>query len=273
MTDKEHTDSNLLEDQLSIWAVVMKLGLVEDGEVYDDHGYDKYPKNDKKKKDLKMRYPKIILIQKLYKSDLTDYIAIHKSSHNMFRMDINTNMGQFMAEIVPKLKKLHDNGLIHGDLKPENLVVDYEDCQDGTTEFKSFGIIDWEEIAEINGFKNRMIGTRGYVAPEIKDNDDWFRITPQLDVFSLGISLLQLLNDGVHPYKNHINSDDDPQELLNQDMLDEIFDECVIYENFMFNDLVENMISYDANQRYDINDVINHSWFQENCTIKNMKRN
>ena len=277
-TDKHLTDSDVLEDILSKWISVVKLSIIEGAEIYDDHGYGKYNayminSYHNRKMDIHLKFPKVILVQKLYKSDLNEYIESHKEFNNMFIMELNKNMGHFMREIVPKLKIMHDNGLIHGDLKPRNIVVDYKSGEDGKSYFISFGIIDFEEVSEINGWKNRMIGTEKYHAPELKENNHYYRITTKLDVFALGMSVLRLLSGKKHPYDNYMKCGEDPQDMVNKDILHKIVDECIVSrENLLFKDLIRNMIEYDADKRYDIADIMNHPWYQRHCKISELKR-
>lgn len=79
------------------------------------------------------------------------------------------------------LRSLHVMGVVHGDLRPANLMVQ----PDGSTKIIDLGsaVVQGETLRE-------RVFTPAYAAPEVLESKDW---TPQSDLASLGYVLLELL--------------------------------------------------------------------------------
>lgn len=67
----------------------------------------------------------------------------------------------YAAEILVALKALHEEGVIHRDLKPHNIMIDHE----GHIKLIDFGLSRIGESSERNA--NSIVGTPNYIAPEI----------------------------------------------------------------------------------------------------------
>ena len=89
------------------------------------------------------------------------------------------------------LNYIHENKIIHKDIKPENLVYD----TNGYIHITDFGIS--KVFHPENGKENS--GTPGYMAPEVLFNKDH---DYSVDFFSLGVILYELLI-GKRPYHGH----------------------------------------------------------------------
>ena len=89
------------------------------------------------------------------------------------------------------LNYIHENKIIHKDIKPENLVYD----SNGYIRITDFGISKFYHPE--NGKENS--GTPGYMAPEVLFNKDH---DYSVDYFSLGVILYELLM-GRRPYHGH----------------------------------------------------------------------
>ncbi|NUN16117.1 MAG: sigma 54-interacting transcriptional regulator [Myxococcales bacterium] len=95
-------------------------------------------------------------------------------------------------DLLRGLRFLHDNGLVHGDIKPENIVVDSL----GNARWIDFGFVsEWAAATETIGGTDDLDlhGTPAYLAPE--------RVfgrppSPQSDLYALGITVFQLLTGG-----------------------------------------------------------------------------
>jgi len=91
-------------------------------------------------------------------------------------------------EIVSGLQYLHEQGVLHGDLKADNVIVsDQQQAQ-----LTDFGI---SRILDVKGFTTANRGNIRWTAPELMPPDDSdVRPTPESDIFSLGMLLLQLFH-------------------------------------------------------------------------------
>ena len=99
----------------------------------------------------------------------------------------------FLTNVLELLSPIHQQGIIHGDIKPSNLIQRTED--------KKFILIDFSKFKQIFSleYRNNKIveqpgGTDGYMPFEQRDNQP----KPSSDIYALGMTAIQLLT-GVHP--------------------------------------------------------------------------
>jgi serine/threonine protein kinase len=96
----------------------------------------------------------------------------------------------WIADLAGALSRAHRAGIIHGDVKPANILV----TEDGNVKLGDFGIARF--ATQVSG-SGRLMGTPAYLSPE------QIRGEPQntrSDLFSLGIVLYQMLT-GVPPFE------------------------------------------------------------------------
>lgn len=98
----------------------------------------------------------------------------------------------YAIEIARALGVAHDRGIVHRDVKPQNVLVDEE----GSAKVTDFGIartLDQEGLTA----DGRVLGTTDYVSPEQALGHP---VTGQSDLYSLGIVLFEMLTGDV-PFK------------------------------------------------------------------------
>ncbi|MGM0493648.1 MAG: protein kinase domain-containing protein [Armatimonadota bacterium] len=142
------------------------------------------------------------------------------SGGNLDRLLRDTQMPQwdvleYALEICRGMSAVHDQGVIHRDLKPDNLLL---------TPARQIKIADF-------GLSARMIASRGYVpgvagttlwmAPETMDRSNP-RSDPRSDVYSIGLVLYRMLT-GTHPFSElipprELSPDEEAQWLLKHRM-------------------------------------------------------
>jgi serine/threonine-protein kinase len=105
--------------------------------------------------------------------------------------------------ICEALEHMHAHGVIHRDLKPQNIMI----CRDGTLRVMDFGIAKDNASRRITHFGNSpTMGTPDYMAPEqVKGK----RADKQTDIYNLGALLYEMLT-GVIPFR-----DENPWAALN----------------------------------------------------------
>ncbi len=90
---------------------------------------------------------------------------------------------KLMAGIVAGISQAHQAGVIHRDIKPQNIIINAA----GVPKIMDFGIA---LLIEEQGGSEQVVGSPGYMAPEYIRNK---QLSPAIDVFSLGIIFYQLL--------------------------------------------------------------------------------
>ena len=119
-------------------------------------------------------------------------LRYHINKKTVYNRKKDENQLKFIAGCtLVGLNYIHENKIIHKDIKPENLVYD----SNGYIHITDFGISKFYHPE--NGKENS--GTPGYMAPEVLFNKDH---DYSVDFFSLGVILYELLM-GKRPYHGH----------------------------------------------------------------------
>lgn len=93
-----------------------------------------------------------------------------------------------LRDITLGLKYLHDSGIVHRDMKPENLI--YANDSDESIAITDYGLAKYRPPEGTHKGLRTSCGTPGYVAPEILNNVPY---GPEVDMWSLGVILYIIL--------------------------------------------------------------------------------
>jgi hypothetical protein len=97
-----------------------------------------------------------------------------------------------MAQALAAISHAHSQGVVHRDLKPQNIMLD----DDGRVKVMDFGIARLSDADTLTE-EGDMLGTVAYMSPEQAAGR---RVGPATDVYSAGVVLFELLT-GVNPVR------------------------------------------------------------------------
>src|SRR5436190_5220427 len=95
---------------------------------------------------------------------------------------------ELMAKVARALQYAHEQGILHRDLKPGNILLDGR----GEPMVADFGLAKWLEPTGRLTRTPSIFGTPGYIAPEQVNGSDT-KLTSAADVYGLGAVLFDLL--------------------------------------------------------------------------------
>ncbi|MBI2620358.1 MAG: protein kinase, partial [Ignavibacteriales bacterium] len=133
-------------------------------------------------------------------------------------------------QIAEGLAAAHEKGIVHRDVKPENIMV----RKDGIVQIMDFGLAKLKGVSKLTK-EGSTVGTAGYMSPEQVQGLD---VDHRSDIFSLGVLLYELFT-GQLPFKGvHetaisyeiVNVDSTPMSAIKPDLdpaLDAIVLECL----------------------------------------------
>nr|POF03000.1 putative serine/threonine-protein kinase fhkc [Quercus suber] len=153
------------------------------------------------------------------------------------------------------VKYLHERNIVHRDIKPENILLLDKDL---SVKLADFGLA---KIIGEESFTTTLCGTPSYVAPEILEQSNHRRYTRAVDVWSLGV-VLYICLCGFPPFSDELYSAENPYTLSQQIKMAR-FDFPSPYWDSVGDaalDLIDHMLTVDVDQRYTIDECLEHPW-------------
>jgi len=175
---------------------------------------------------------------------------------------------RLVSEAAMALCFIHGIGVVHGDLKPENLMLstDRQDCSIQLVDFGCAHIISENEGNDsgcAEGKERKVIGgnTPAYCPPEALVRTNLDSLAPSVDMWSLGI-ILYIMLTGLHPFDLNGNATDEEVEkhiksrqsppLRNSPITAHLSSSAI--------DVIERCINWDPQKRITAQQLLNHPW-------------
>ena len=111
----------------------------------------------------------------------------------------DAEIATLVAEVADAVHYAHGMGVVHRDLKPQNILLDKQ----GGIYITDFGLArPWKQTSALENADTGVFGTPAYMAPEqVEGEAD--RVEPRTDVYALGVILFQLLT-GELPFRGGV---------------------------------------------------------------------
>lgn len=176
---------------------------------------------------------------------------------------------EIFLKIISGLKILHERGIAHCDIKPENVLIG----KDFSIKLIDFGYASGGgERGEGDHMLYEFQSTEIYGSPEARKSDKNHGYDPiKHDLFSLGVFLFVLVL-GCFPYTDYRLSERRYFYIVNNDF--DSFWSCFPQYNlsYEFKDLITKLINIDPNKRLSIDEILKHSWLKKNLGL-NLENN
>jgi len=203
----------------------------------------------------RLRHPNILHLHACFEDSTHWYMVLELASRLVnlllrfpWKRLREPQAGWLFGQVVDGVSHLHQNGCVHRDLKPDNVLM-VEDCPK---------ICDFGWCAELNeGQRRTFCGTFDYMAPEVIFGEGH---GSEADVWSLGITLYELLAGGT-PFASQ--SAAGGRASTSETFQERIHKVDYILPNWFSSEvchLVNCMLQRYPHQRYTASKVLEHKW-------------
>jgi len=104
-----------------------------------------------------------------------------------------SELKNYLIQILLGLKTIHTHNIVHRDLKPANVFL----TQQGQIKILDFGLVKMLDYTTLTTTPGQPIGTPQYIAPEILRGD---QVDYRSDFYSLGVLIYYLVTRGFYPF-------------------------------------------------------------------------
>lgn len=211
---------------------------------------------------LAIEHPNIICLYGFFHDEGTVYMILESANQTVYdimskrkpkRFDERT-AARYIRDVVRALRHCHARGIIHRDVKPENLLVD----NNGRIKLADFGLATRLEQQK----EDMSCGTLDFLSPEICSGDPY---SFHVDIWALGAVLYEMLV-GKPAFEVQIENCKENRKLTK---------ECIKKGKFSFpndvpisdiaKDLVCGLLQLNPNDRTPLACVLNHPWLLHHC--------
>eukprot|EP00934_Nitzschia_sp_Nitz4_P007088 Nitzschia sp. Nitz4//scaffold23_size168460//94488//97284//NITZ4_002225-RA/size168460-snap-gene-0.162-mRNA-1//-1//CDS//3329543653//7078//frame0 len=164
---------------------------------------------------------------------------------------------RLVYEVASALAFLHGVGVVHADLKPENLLLCSKNRRDGTIKIIDFGCAVLNP--EVTPRNDEETGTTGYWPPERFLSNS---VTSAADMWSLGV-ILYIMLTGVHPFDLQCDRNDEQvAEAIKKDPRAPLDPTYVGHLSESAIELIALLMEPDPEKRLNAYQMLHHPWVQ-----------
>ena len=168
---------------------------------------------------------------------------------------------KIFSKLIRRVKVMHDNRVVHCDIKPENVIVG----NDFSIKLIDFG---FSEILGKDNFIYEYRGSGLYASPEIRNKNMDGYDGVKSDIFSLGV-LLFVITVARFPFEIP-GYCDRKYRLIMTKKFDDYW--CYFQKYNLSNelkDLLNHLLCYDPSERFSIEEILEHPWIKMNTNENN----
>ncbi|XP_004349150.2 serine/threonine-protein kinase SAPK2 [Capsaspora owczarzaki ATCC 30864] len=214
-----------------------------------------------------INHPGIVRIEDVYETSHVLYIVMELMrggdllDFTLSRTRLQDHEAKFLFyQVVSALCHLHDRGITHRDLKPDNILLDRRIDVNDLVGYRTIRVkiadFGFAKMVGESSFMNSVCGTPAYVAPEVmKRGGHNNGYQKNVDCWSLGVMLYTALA-GTLPF-------DDKSDQLSQVLALQFAPDKWKHVSPAAIHLISQLLVVDPAKRYSIRDALNHAWFQD----------
>ena len=227
-----------------------------------------------------VQHPRIISLSEYYSSITCNTCDGNKQEFSMLMLE-NADNGEFFelitllggfSDLLAKsyfhqlfgaVEYLHNLHISHGDIKPENVLLD----EDYNLKLCDFGLA--QDHSDVSPLLSSAKGTRPYFLPEMHSGKAYNAF--EADLFALGVTLFIMVT-GSFPFSS-ASEDDKLYALIIEENLDEFWN---IHEELLqdrthglriafkkeFKSLINSMLANESKNRLSVKEIKSHPWFK-----------
>ncbi|XP_076309378.1 serine/threonine-protein kinase Pak-like [Tachypleus tridentatus] len=180
---------------------------------------------------------------------IMEYLAVGSMADVLAKTRLYENeTAAVCKEILQAVQYLHDNNIVHRDIKGDNILLG----KDWTIKLADFGIS--AQLSPEQNKRTSLVGTRRWMAPELVKQIEY---GPEVDIWSLGITAIEMVN-GKPPY--HQENSDMVFDLITQNGKPNIENKDNLSP--VFRDFLDRCLEVDISKRYTASELLEHPFME-----------